>query len=129
MMMHRPIIALALLCLVAVAPAAAQIPPYDYPATIGTSPTQILPVNNLRKRLIFYNPNPTAFIAFCPIGPYRNDASITCAVNGAGSITLLPYGSFIIDAGTPSGPQLAMPQGWYGVANTASSAFTVLEFE
>ena len=108
---------------------AQQVPPYVYPATIGTASTPILPVNSARRRIVFYNPNATAIIAFCPVGPGRNGTAITCAVNGAGSITLLPYASYTLDGGTPSGPPLAMGSAWNAIANTASSAFTVLEFE
>lgn len=107
----------------------AQVAPYVFPATIGTAPASILPVNKARRRVIFFNPNPAAMIAFCPAGPARNSTAFTCAVGGAGSITVLPYSSVTIDGGTPSGPPLAMSGAWNAVADTASSKFTVLEFE
>jgi hypothetical protein len=58
----------------------------------------------------------------------RAGATFACAVNGAGSITLLPYGSFVLDGGTPQGSPLSMGVAWFGVA-TASAPATVFEFE
>ena len=118
------------LVLAALAPAAAQVPPYLYPAVIGTTQAQVLPQNDRRRRVIFINPNATATIAFCPAGPARNTgAAVACAVNGAGSITVLPRSSFVIDGGTLEGPPLQMGSAWNGVADTPSSNFTALEFE
>jgi hypothetical protein len=49
----------------------------------------------------------------------RAGATFACAVNGAGSITLRPLGSFVLDGGTPQGPPLAMGSAWFGVASTS----------
>jgi hypothetical protein len=104
------------------------VPPFDYPPTLTTTPQQVLPVDPLRRRIIFFNPSATVTIAFCPSGVTRGGIPFTCAVNGAGSITLLPYGSFVLDGGTVQGPPLSMGAAWFGVA-TASAPSTVFEFE
>jgi hypothetical protein len=110
--------------------ALAQVPPYVYGPTIGTASVQILPVNPLRKRTIFFNPNATALVAVCPSGPTRvsGGVAVVAAINGAGCITLLPQANMTIDGG--AGPsQLYMPSAWVGVASAGGSALTVLEFE
>jgi flavoprotein len=90
--------------------AAAQVPPYVYPVTLGTSSVQILPVNPARKRVIFVNPNATALVAVCPSGPSRNtNVAVVAAINGAGCRTILPYDAFTVDGSGASGPQLYMP--------------------
>ena len=104
-------------------------PPFDYPPTLTTTPTQVLPIDPIRRRIIFFNPSATATIAFCPSQVTRAGATFTCAVNGAGSITLLPLASFVLDGGTVQGPPLAMGAAWFGVASAASTPATVLEFE
>jgi flavoprotein len=111
--------------------AAAQVPPYVYPVTLGTSSIQVLPVNPLRKRVIFTNQSGTGLIAVCPLGPARNTGTIiTAVVNGAGCVTLVPYGSFTLDNGEGSGaPPLSIPSAWVGVANAAASPLTMIEFE
>lgn len=107
----------------------AQVAPYIYAPTIGTSSSQVLSQNPLRKRLIFVNPNATANVAVCPIGPTRTGATITPAINGAGCITILPLGSFTVDGAIGSGPLLSMPSAWNAIASAGSSALTILEFE
>lgn len=111
----------------------AQTPPYTYPQTIGTSSVTVLPVNPGRKKVIFHNPNDTAKIAVCPVGPTRtvggSQSLIVAAINGAGCLTLLPYQTQEISGSTASGPQQAMPSAWVGIASAGASAFTVLEFE
>jgi hypothetical protein len=104
-------------------------PPFDYPPTLTTTPVQVLPLDPARRRIVFINPSATASIAFCPTGVTRAGVPFACAVNGAGSITLLPLGSFILDGGTPQGPPLAMSAAWFGVSNGAGAPATVLEFE
>jgi hypothetical protein len=104
-------------------------PPWDYPPTLSTTPVQVLPLDPVRRRIVFFNPSQTATIAFCPSQITRNGATFACAVNGAGSITLLPMASFVLDGGTPQGPPLAMGSAWFGVASAASVPATVLEFE
>ncbi|HZZ22898.1 MAG TPA: hypothetical protein VFE60_10150 [Roseiarcus sp.] len=103
-------------------------PPFDYPPTFSTTPQQVLPIDPARRRIIFFNPSSTASIAFCPSSLTRGGVAFTCAVNGAGSITLLPLASFVLDGGTPQGPPLAMSAAWFGVSTTNAPA-TVLEFE
>lgn len=120
------VLAAALLLGPAFAQTPSPAPPFVYPATIGTSPSQILPANPQRRKLIFHNPNAGATIAYCPAGPSRNNVVFTCAVNGAGSITLFPGGSFSIDSGDQ---RLLMSSAWNAVASTAGSTFTVLELE
>jgi hypothetical protein len=104
-------------------------PPFDYNPTLSTTPVQVLPIDPIRRRIIFSNPSATASIAFCPSGVTRGGATFTCAVNGPGSITLLPLGSFILDGGTPQGPPLSMGAAWIGVASAAGVPATVFEFE
>jgi hypothetical protein len=90
----------------------------------------IVPANTSRKKLIFQNPNATALVAVCPVGPARiGGATITAAINGPGCLTLLPYQSIEISGSTASGPQQAMPTAWIGIASAGSSSLTILEFE
>lgn len=114
-----------------ITPALAQVPPYVYPVTLGTSSVQVLPANPARKRVIFVNPNATALVAVCPLGPTRNTSVIVVAViNGAGCVTILPYSSFTVDGSSGgAGPPLSFPSAWVGIANAGSSALTIYEFE
>jgi hypothetical protein len=122
--MKRILFALALLLIPAAAPA--QTPPYAYPITVGTSPVQVLGPDAARRRLVFSNPNATALIAVCPKLSRVNSAPITCAVNGAGSVTILPYASFTVDGVGQNG---ALPSAWNGIASAPASALSILEFE
>lgn len=112
---------------------AQQVPPYTYPQTIGTSSVSILPANPARKKLIFHNPNDSAKVAVCPVGPTRavggSASQIVAVINGAGCSTLLPYQTIEISGSTASGPQQAMGSAWVGIASAGSSALTVWEFE
>lgn len=133
-MKHLSRILLALAMVAGAAPALAQqVPPYTYPQTIGTSSVTVLPANPARKKVIFHNPNDTAKIAVCPVGPTRavgGSASLIVAViNGAGCLTLLPYQTQEVSGSTASGPQQAMGSAWVGIASAGGSAFTALEFE
>jgi len=69
---------------------AQQVPPYTYPLTIGTSSVSILPASNARKKLLFHNPNDSAKIAVCPVGPTRavggSPALIVAAINGPAAL-------------------------------------------
>jgi hypothetical protein len=123
--------ALAFLALTAAADGQNQsLPqPFDYPPILSTTPIQVLTIDPARRRIVFFNPSSTATIAFCPSQVTRAGATFTCAVNGAGSITLIPLGSFVLDGGTPQGPPLAMGAAWFGVASAASTPATVMEFE
>ena len=109
----------SLLLLAGVAGTHAQVPPYVYPVTLGTSSIQVLPVNPLRKRVIFVNPNATALVAVCPLGPARNtNVAVVAIINGAGCVTVLPYSSFTLDNGEGSGaPPLSIPSAWVGIAS------------
>ena len=126
---------LILILLLLSSPAFAQspTPPYTYPQTIGTSSVTILAANAARKKLIFHNPNDTAKIAVCPVGPTRavggSGSLIVAVVNGAGCLTLLPYQTMEVSGGTPSGPQQAMGSAWVGIASAGGSALTIYEFE
>lgn len=100
--------------------------PYVYPITIGTSPAQILASNAARKKLIFVNPNATALVAVCPITSRADSSSITCAIHGAGSITILPYDRVEIDGVGQNG---TIPSAWNGVSDTSSSSLTIIESE
>lgn len=112
---------------------AQQVPPYTYPQTIGTSSQAILPVNPARKKLIFHNPNDSAKVAVCPVGPTRavggSASPVVAAINGAGCVTLLPYDRWEVSGSTASGPQQAMGSAWVGIASAGGSALTVYEFE
>src|SRR5882757_6903905 len=114
-------------------PAHAQTPPFTYPLTIGTSSVTVLPANPGRKKVIFHNPNDTAKIAVCPVGPTRavgGSASLIVAViNGAGCSTLLPYQTIEVSGSTASGPQQAMGSAWVGIASAGASAIMIWEFE
>lgn len=126
--MRKYLLAAALLLLAA--SASAQVPPYVYPIAIGTSPISILPVNPARKKVIFHNPNDSAKVAVCPVGPSRsNAAAIVAAINGAGCITILPYDRVEVSGGTPSGPQQSMQSAWIGIASAGGSSLTIIEFE
>ena len=56
----KMIVAVAFLVLGFCWPAAAQVAPYVYPISLGTSQVQVLGQNPARKKLIFHNPNDTA---------------------------------------------------------------------
>lgn len=124
---NRTIIALAALSLSAGA-AFAQTPalPYTYPVTVGTSSAQAMPVNPSRKRIEFVNPNATALVAICPTISRTATPTITCTVNGPGSVTLLPYQSYRVD-GVGGNPQVNTA--WNAIASGAGSSLTVFEWE
>jgi hypothetical protein len=108
---------------------AQTIAPWDYPPMLSTTPQQVLPLNPVRRRIIFFNPSATALIAFCPSQVTREGATFACAVHGSGSIMLLPLASFVLDGGTPQGPPLSMGSAWFGVSTSDGVPSTVLEFE
>jgi hypothetical protein len=126
-------LAAALLALCLAGPAFAQSPPFTYPQTIGTSSATILAANPARKKLVFHNPNDTAKIAVCPVGPTRaaggSQSLIVATINGAGCVTILPYDRWEISGSTASGPQQAMGSAWVGVASAGGSSITIYEFE
>jgi hypothetical protein len=128
----KRLLASALAVLLA-SPVLAQSPPFTYPATIGTSSTAILAANPARKKLIFHNPNDTAKIAVCPVGPnwtaQSSQTAIVAVINGAGCSTLLPYMTIEVSGSTASGPQQTMSSAWVGIASAGGSAITIWEFE
>lgn len=109
-------------------PAFAQSPamPYTYPITVGTSSAQAIGVNPGRKRIEFYNSSDTAKIAVCPTISRTSTPTITCTVNGPGSITLLPYQSYRVD-GVGQIPQVN--SAWNAIASAGGSALTIFEWE
>jgi hypothetical protein len=122
---------IAALLLLTTVPAWPQTPPYVYAQAVGLTASVVLPPNNARKRVIFFNVNATALIAVCPIGPARGpaNATVVAKVNGAGCATILPYGQLTVDGGLAPGPLLGMPSSWIAIADTAGSALTVWEWE
>lgn len=119
---------LSLLFLGFVASAHAQSPamPFTYPVTVGTSSAQAIGVNSSRRRIEFYNSSDTAKIAVCPTISRTATPTITCTVNGPGSITLLPYQSYRVDGvgGTPK-----VDSAWNAVASSGGSPLTIFEWE
>jgi hypothetical protein len=107
--------------------ACAQSPgmPYTYPVTVSTSSAPAIGANTARKRIEFYNPNDTAKVAVCPTINRSSSSAIACAVNGAGSITLLPYQSYRVD-GVGNVPQVN--SGWNAIASGAGG-LTIFEWE
>jgi hypothetical protein len=131
--MKRLLLAAAAAALFVFPALAQQVPPYIYPLNIGTSSVPILPANPQRKYLLFHNPNDSAKIAVCPVGPTRavggSPALIVAAINGAGCISILPYDRYVLDGAAPSGPQRSMGSAWVGIASAPGSALTILELE
>lgn len=108
----------------------AQVPPYVHGTTVGTSPIQALATNPLRRKIYLFNPNASALLAYCPAGPNRDTGSaVTCAINGAGSITLQPYTGMIIEGSLPSGQRLDLSSAWNVVANSGGSTYTAIDLE
>lgn len=116
-----------------VAPALAQqAQPFTYPQTIGTSSVTILPANPARKKLVFHNPNDTAKIAVCPVGPTRavggSASLIVAAINGAGCVTILPYDRWEVSGSiASSAAQIVIPSAWVGIASAGGSQITILD--
>lgn len=122
----KTILALVLL-IASLTLAQAQSMPFVWPRTVGTSSASVLPANNARKRVMFVNPNATAIVAVCPTISRVNSAAIVCTVNGAGSITILPYASIQLDnVGSPTG---TLPSAWNAIASSGGAALTIFEWE
>jgi hypothetical protein len=119
---------IAALLFILAGPAFGQAPalPYTYPITVGTSSAPVIGVNTARKRIKFTNPNATALVAVCPTISRAATPTITCTVNGAGSVTLLPYQSETFD-GVGGVPQVN--SAWNAIASAPGSALTVYEWE
>jgi len=114
------------LCLAGSAFAQVAALPYTYPVVVGTSSAQAIGVNAARKRIEFYNSSDTAKIAVCPTISRTATPTITCTVNGAGSITLLPYQSYRVDG---VGQQPQVNTAWNAIASAGASSLTVFEWE
>jgi hypothetical protein len=106
----------------------AQVPamPYTYPVTVGTSSAQVIGVNTTRRRIEFVNNSDTAKIAVCPTISRTATPTITCTVNGPGSMRLLPYQSYRVD-GVGGVPQVNTA--WNAIASAGGSPLTVFEWE
>jgi hypothetical protein len=122
--LHTVAAAVAMLLLFVPAAAIAQHA-FGAPATVGTSPAQVLPPNTARRRIIFHNPHASATVSCCPLTK-RGGTPIACAVNGVGSITLLASDVFVLDG---AGSQPGVPLGWNCVSDTSATPFTTFEFE
>jgi hypothetical protein len=125
------LITTVLLALLFASASRAQVPPYVYAVTLGTTQVQVLPNNPSRHRVRFVNPNATALVAVCPSGPTRSSPSspVAARINGPGCMTLTPYAEFVVDGGMSPGPVLYMPSPWVAIADTPASALTIWEFE
>jgi hypothetical protein len=106
----------------------AQTPamPYTYPVSVGTSSTLVVGVNQQRARIEFVNNSDTAKIAVCPTISRTATPTITCTVNGPGSITLLPYQSYRVD-GVGQWPHV--DTAWNAIASAPGSPLSVFEWE
>lgn len=80
--------------------------------TLGTSPVTVIAADPNRRYLSIHNPNDTAKIAIAIPGQ-------TAAINGAGAITLLPYGTFWAESNFD--PTCAFT----AVASAGSSSITI----
>jgi hypothetical protein len=124
--MKRILATLALLLMPSVTFAQSPALPYTYPVTVGTGSALAIGTNVSRRRIEFYNSSDTAKIAVCPTISRTSTPTITCTVNGAGSITLLPYQSYRVD-GVGGNPQVN--GAWNAIASAGGSALTVFEWE
>jgi hypothetical protein len=127
-MIRLTIFIVAALALSCIRPALAQQPamPYTHPAVVGTSSALAIAANQMRARIEFYNSSDTAKIAVCPTISRTAVPTITCAVNGAGSITLLPYQSYRVDSVGQSGH---VQSAWNAIASAGGSSLTIFEWE
>jgi hypothetical protein len=107
--------------------------PNVFPIALGTSSVTVLPANTARNKVIFHNPNPTALVAVCPVGPPTVPGSpqipIVAVIGGAGCVTILPYDRFEVTGPTwvgSSGSRFG--SAWVGIASAPGSALTILEF-
>jgi P2-related tail formation protein len=114
------------LCITGAAHAQTPALPYTFPVTVGVASALAIGVNSARKRIEFYNASDTAKIAVCPTVSRTLTPIIVCTVNGAGSITLLPYQSYRVD-GVGGNPQVN--GAWNAIASAPSSPLTVFEWE
>ena len=102
-----------------------QLLPLAYAITLGTSSVQIVPANPGRRGIIFYNGSANT-VAVCPAFQFNGQA-LAAAINGAGSISIVPMGILTIPgSGIPGGA--AIGTAWNGIASGVSTAFTAWEF-
>jgi hypothetical protein len=95
--------------------------PLNYALTVGTSSVQVLAANPQRKGLVFHNPHATAKIAFCCATNNLGQA-LPAVMNGAGSMVLVPLGTFRVD------PEMRPVSAWNAISDTAGAALTIFEF-
>jgi hypothetical protein len=100
--------------------------PFTYPVSVGTSSALVVGVNPQRARIEFVNNSDTAKIAVCPTISRTATPTITCTVNGPGSITLLPYQSYRVD-GVGQWPHVNTA--WNAIATAGGSSLTIFEWE
>lgn len=99
--------------------------PFVFPGVVTTSPSQALPFNASRQTLEFCNPNATISCAVCPAVSRKSpNPAITCALNGAGSVTLPPSACWGKSVSTPNKLKTA-----WNVVCSGSGNFTAFETE
>lgn len=99
--------------------------PYVFPGTVSTSPSQVLPFNPSRQSLELCNPNQTIICAVCPAVSRKSpNPAITCALYGAGSVTIPPSWCWGKTVTTPNKVKTA----WNAVCS-GSGNFTAFETE
>lgn len=107
-------------------PQSAPEQPFVLPTTVGTSPVEIAPLNPARRSIEFCNPNATATCSVCPYRSRLDSSVITCAVNGAGSVTLPASWCW----GKTTTPQTStLKSAWYGVCSSSGQKLSVFETE
>lgn len=102
-------------------------PPFVYDAQVTTSPSQIIVANSARRAITFCNPNASVSVAICPVAQRRTAATLTCAFNGRGSITLPATMCFSLQQ--PPGSAVPLSTAWNGVAASGTANITVIEIE
>jgi hypothetical protein len=99
--------------------------PFVRQITVATTPAQIMPRNDSRTSIEFCNPNASITCAVCPTLSRVNSAAITCAVNGAGSVTLPPSTCWGKEAASQASK---LKTSWNAVCSS-SAAMTAFETE
>lgn len=99
--------------------------PFGYSLTVGTVSAQILPPNPSRKALLFFNGSNNT-VSVCPaLTP--GGAALAAVVNGAGSISILSGGGFLM-LPQPGWPDIGLGSAFNAIASGANTPFTVWEF-
>jgi hypothetical protein len=93
--------------------------PINWSLAVGLTSIRVLPVNNVRKRLMFHNPHATANIAVCCVVD-QNGNALPAAINGQGSIVLSPLTTFEVRKHPVSA--------WNAISDDAAGQLTILEF-